>query len=290
MRICFLGLGLIGGSVALAIRAAPSLAGSTVVAWTPSGTGPVAAREAGVVDAVAADPGEAVRGADLVVLAAPPLACVALVRELGGTWRGDLGPGITVTDVASTKAAVTRAAAAAGIPFVGGHPMAGRETSGFGAADATLFHDRPWVVTQAVGGGDPAVVRALATACGASPVELDAERHDRLVAAISHLPLLVSVALVEAVTGAPGSTEEDWPGAAALVASGWRDTTRLARGDPTMGAEIAASNAPAVTAALHRYRDRIDAWIAALEAPGGPDAADLRERLAAARARLEGGR
>ena len=79
--------------------------------------------------------------------------------------------------------------------------MAGRETSGFDAADAGLFRDRPWVITQAVGGGDPEVVRSLALACGAVPVELDAVRHDRLVAAVSHLPLLASVALVEAVTG-----------------------------------------------------------------------------------------
>ena len=99
-------------------------------------TGPRAALAAGVIDAVAVDPLEAVRGAGIVILAAPPLACASLVRRLGAEPATALSPGVTVTDVASTKAALTAAAAEAGIPFVGGHPMAGRETSGFDAADA----------------------------------------------------------------------------------------------------------------------------------------------------------
>jgi prephenate dehydrogenase len=222
-----------------------------------------------------------------VILAAPPLACVELVRRLGDDMRGSLGPDVTVTDVASTKAALTVAAAGAGIPFCGGHPMAGRETSGFAAADAGLFRDRPWVVTEAVGGADPAVVRRIALACGARPVEMDAARHDRLVAAISHLPLLASVALVEAVAGPSGAPEPGWSEAAGLAAGGWRDATRLARGDATMGAEIAASNAAAIAAVLRRYRDRIDEWLALLEAPGGPDPAVLRDRLEDAHDRLE---
>ncbi len=192
--------------------------------------------------------------------------------------------------MASTKGVLTAAARAAGVPFVGGHPMAGRETSGYAAADASLFVDRPWVITEAVGGGDPAPVREVAEACGAVVVDLVAEVHDRLVASISHVPLLTSVALAEAVTGTGPQPDQDWALAARLAATGWRDTTRLARGDATMGAEIAASNAPAIAVVLRAYRARIDAWIEALEAPDGPDAATLRDRLAAARARLEGER
>lgn len=165
--------------------------------------------------------------------------------------------------------------------------MAGRETSGFDAADASLFRGRPWVITEAVGGGDPGVVRSLALACGAVPIELDAGRHDRLVASISHLPLLASVALVEAVAGTQADPGGDWPAAAALSATGWRDATRLARGDATMGAEIAASNAEAIAVVMRRLRDRIDEWVDLLEAPDGPDADAMRERLAAARARLD---
>ncbi len=290
MRIALLGLGLVGGSVARALRAAPGMADVRLAAWTPSGRGPVAAREAGVVDEAADDPAAAMEGADLVILAAPPLACIRLVEELAEPLRRTLAPGATVTDVASTKAGLTRAAGAAGIAFAGGHPMAGRETSGFGAGDAKLFQGRPWVVTEPVGGGDPDAVRRLAEACGAIPVEMDAERHDRLVAGISHVPLLASVALVEAVAGAPGATEPDWEAASRLAASGWRDTTRLARGDVTMAAEIAATNAAAVAAILRRYRDRVDAWIETLEAPGGVDPDALRARFDAARERLEDGR
>ena len=321
MRIAFLGLGLIGGSIARAVRAGgipgtpsgatPSGATTRLAAWTETGAGPKAALAAGMIDEVAATPGAAIEGADLVVLATPPLACVALLSRLGrdGDLHASLAPGATVTDVASTKAAVLAAARRAGVPFVGGHPMAGRETSGFEASDADLFRDRPWVVTEAVNGGDPERVRALARACGARTVELDAATHDRLVAAISHLPLLAAVALVEAVAGGAGAVAggaaaipgganavaaggddaaADWPAAASLAASGWRDATRLARGDVTMGTEIAVTNAPAIAGRLRDLRAAIDAWIEILEAPGGPDATTIRSRLAAARRRLEG--
>jgi len=293
VKIAFLGLGLIGGSVARALRVSPAHAGATLAAWTPSGDGPRRALAAGMLDEAPGEAVDALRGADLVVLAAPPLACADLLRRLGagGDLRAALAPGATVTDVASTKAELAAVAAEAGVAYVGGHPMAGRETSGFDAADAGLFRDRPWVITPAVNGGDEAAVRALALACGARPVEVAADLHDRLVASISHVPLLTSVALVEAVAGtAEGSAEdwaEDWADARALAATGWRDTTRLARGDATMGAEILASNAEAVAAVLHAYRDRIDGWLALLEGPNGPDAGTLRARLAAAKARLE---
>jgi len=287
MRVAFLGLGLIGGSIARALRSAdPDRGRWQIAAWTPVGDGPRRALAAGIIDEASAGPDGAIAGAALVILAAPPMSCATLATWLGGEGRVALAAGATVTDVASTKAALTAAARAAAIPFVGGHPMAGREVSGFGAADPELFIGRPWVITEAVCGGDPALVRDLALACGAVPVELDAVRHDRLVASISHLPLLASVALVEAAAGTAAEPAHDWEAAARLAASGWHDTTRLARGDTLMGAEIAASNAPAIAAALRTYRDRIDAWITALEEPDGPDAAALQARLAAARDRL----
>jgi len=284
MRVALLGLGLIGGSVA---RALHNRDGWWVGAWTPSGRGPRQALEAGAVDEAFSAAPDLLREADMVVLAAPPLACVGLIGRLGGPWRADLRPGATVTDVASTKAELERAARDAGVPWVGGHPMAGRETSGFEASDAALFEGRPWVITAALHGGDSAAVEALATACGAAPVAMDAARHDRLVAAISHLPLLTSVLLAEAVTGLPGDEDRDWPAARSLAAGGWRDTTRLARGDTAMGAEIFATNADRIAERLRAYRARLDAWLEVLEAPGGADPASIRERLEAARAKLE---
>lgn len=281
-RIAFLGLGLIGGSIALALRAAGSRA--RLVAWTPSLAGPEEALRAGAIDEVAAVPQAAIAGAGLVVLAGPPLAILSLL-EAGsdaGPWAA-LAPGAVVTDTASTKARIAAAAAGAGVPFVGGHPMAGRETSGFAAATADLFADRPWVV---VDGGSPAeggadLVSALAIAVGARPVHMTPEAHDAAVAAISHLPLVAAAALVEAVAGAPTT----WAGARHLAASGWRDMTRLARGDADMGAGILATNSAAVAAQLRAYRAAIDAWITALES--GTETGAMRQRLADARVALD---
>jgi prephenate dehydrogenase len=291
MRIAFLGIGLLGGSIARALRLAPDGHDFQLVAWSPGGRGPAAAREAGVIDAIAATPEAAVRDTALIVLAAPPLACIGLLERLGSDLRSSLAPGVTVTDVASTKAALLAAATRAGVPYVGGHPMAGRETAGFAAGDGDLLAGRPWVVTEAVAGGDPAAVEALATRCRATVVHLGAEEHDRLVAGISHLPLLAAVALVEAVAGT-GDGNADWPAAQRLSATGWRDMTRLALGDPAMGAGIAASNAEALAGRLRDYRDRIDAWITLLEGsgtgtPNGPDTSAIEARLQAARRRLE---
>ncbi len=131
-------------------------------------------------------------------------------------------------------------------------------------------------------------VEALVRACGSRPVRMDADEHDGLVAAISHLPLVLSAALVEAVAGEPGESRPDWPAAASLAAGGWDGMVRLARGDVEMGTGILATNAAPVAARLRDLRAAVDAWLAALEAPDGPDAAAIMARLAAARERLEG--
>ena len=121
-------------------------------------------------------------GADLVVLAAPPTECLALLDELAGPVAAFLGPDAVVTDIASTKGAIVHHATTLGLRFVGGHPMAGRETTGFEAADADLFRERPWVVVPGRADAEAvARVEALATACGANPFTLDARapRHVR---------------------------------------------------------------------------------------------------------------
>jgi prephenate dehydrogenase len=285
VRVAFIGLGLIGGSVARALHAAPG--GWTLSAWSPRGSGPTLASEAGVIDRAAGTIEEAIEEADLVVLAAPPTGCLGLLDALAGPLRASVPPGAVITDVASTKAAIVRRAADHGLPFVGGHPMAGRETGGFAAADAGLFRDRPWVLAPVA--DDPgalARVEEVVLACGATPVRMDATVHDDLVAAISHMPLVLSAALVEAVTGTTRSPHADWGSAAGLAAGGWASMTRLARGDAAMGAGIATTNAAAIAARLRDVRDVIDTWLAALEAPGGPDESAMRSRLEDVRARL----
>jgi len=278
MQLALAGLGLIGGSIARAVRAEGSW---SIAAWSPAGRGPAAAIRAGVIDRAARSLDDLVRDADVVVVAAPPLAAIDLVRELAAS--GLPIPGATVTDVVSTKGAITHAARQVGLAFVGGHPMAGREASGFGAAASDLFRDRPWVITEPVGGGDPRVVEELARVCGARPVHATAADHDRAVAAISHLPLLASVALVEAVLGAGAGSDDAL--ARHLAASGWRDMTRLARGDAVMGAGIVATNRQAIVDRLRAYRDRIDDWLAMLERDAPIDPDEVRARLEEARER-----
>lgn len=275
MHIAFLGLGLIGGSVArAAIRAGHA---TRVTAWTPDGAGPRAATAAGIeASASAAD---ALRGADLIVLAAPPLACLDLLDELAGALGATLAPDAVITDVASTKGAIVARARSHRLRFVGGHPMAGRETSGYGTADPDLFRDRPWVVVPAEPADAVADDRVadLATACGARPVWMSAPAHDSAVAAISHLPLVLSAALVEAMAGRP-----DWPAAASLAAGGWVSMSRLARGDPAMGAGIVVTNAPAIADGLRDLQAVLAAWLELIEA-GTIDPSEVERRLAAAR-------
>ena len=188
-----------------------------------------------------------------------------------------------MSDVASTKRAIVERADRLGLRFVGGHPLAGREAAGYDAANADLFVDRPWVVCPGAGAepGDVDRVERLARACGARPIELDPGVHDAAAATISHVPLVVSAALVEAMTGRPA-----WPTASNLTAGGWRDMTRLSRGDPEMGAGIGTTNAAEVAAGVRAVRDVLDSWLSTLDA-GEPDAAALRARFEAVRARLD---
>ena len=284
-RIAFLGFGLIGGSIASALRGAGSTA--RLAAWTPTGAGPAEGVRLGLLDAAAPDAAGAIEGADLVIIAGPPLAILDAIGDLGGPLRGRLAAGATITDVASTKGAICHAADEAGLRFVGGHPMAGRETTGVGAATAELFVDRPWVLVPGkhATARDVARVEALAIGVGARPMRLSADEHDAAAAAISHLPLVLAAALVESVAssveGAPS-----WPLARMLAASGWRDMTRLARGDPAMGAGILATNPQRVVDRLVALRAAIDAWIGGLD--GEPDPQAIRARLEAARAALDG--
>ena len=290
MRVALLGLGLIGGSIARALRegAERGQPPIRIVAWSPSGAGPRQALEAGVVDAAAPDIGQAVEGAELVVLAAPPVECIGLLGLLGGLHRNRLAPDVVVTDVASTKERIVSVATHVGLPFVGGHPMAGSEATGFAASRAELFRDRPWIVvptaTSPAGGVER--VEGLARACGARPLRLDDATHDSAVAAISHLPLVVAAALVEAIIGPPdGPDRPAWALEARLASSGWASMTRLALGSPEMAAGIAETNAPAIVDGLRDLRTAIDAWIAELETEALAPA-PLVARFRAARDRL----
>jgi prephenate dehydrogenase len=290
MRIALLGLGLIGGSIARAMREVEdgdALRGARLVAWTPSGDGPRAAARDAVIDEAAETPEAAIAGADVVILAGPAPVCLKQLDALAGEWGPALAPDVVITDVASTKAAIVARAERLALRFVGGHPMAGRETSGYGAAEANLFEGRPWVVVPS---SDPAAVErveGLARAVGAIPRRMAADEHDAAVAAISHLPLVVAAALVDAVAGDADRARAGWPVAAELAASGWRDMTRLARGDVEMGSGIVTTNASSIAARIRDLVEVLEGWLADLERDGGPDADAVSMRLRAARDRLE---
>jgi prephenate dehydrogenase len=250
-RLAVVGVGLLGGSVALAARA-QGLAREIV------GVGRDRARleaplSAGAVDRVTTDLAEGVRDADVIVLAATVLANERLLPAL---WRA-ASPSALITDVGSTKAGIVavaeRLAAEQPRAFVGSHPMAGSEKSGYGVARADLFRGATVIVTPTEDSEPRAVkgVTALWEALGARVSALDPHTHDRVVAAISHLPHVVAWALVDAV----GRFEA---GALAFAARGFRDTTRIAASDPAMWTEILLGNRDAIVGSLAAFRRALD--------------------------------
>lgn len=217
-------------------------------------------------------------GVDLIVLATP----IGVLPEIMQGIAPHLPPGVVVTDVASTKGQVMRWAAAylPGVSFVGGHPMAGREKTGLEAAQAELFQGATYCIVAPPGTPPQAVegVRDMALAVGSTPVMLEAAEHDHLVAGISHLPLLMAVALVRAAAADPA-----WPTLQRLASTGFRDTTRLASGSPEMGRDICLTNRQAIAGWL----DRFSRELAALRAMVERGDTSLEEALREARALRE---
>lgn len=250
-RLAIVGVGLLGGSIARAARAR-GLAGEIVgIGRDASRLAP--AREDGTLDRATTDLAGGIRGADLVVLAAPVLTIERLLAGLAPA----LGPETVVTDVGSTKGAIVRAAERAGagraFHFVGSHPMAGSERAGYAVARADLFEGTTVIVTptEASDAGAVKDVVGLWTALGARVSVLDPLGHDRVVAAISHLPHAVAFALVA------GARDMD-PAALAYAARGFKDTTRIAASDPVVWSEIFQANREALLAGLASFRRALD--------------------------------
>jgi prephenate dehydrogenase len=180
-----------------------------------------------------------------------------------------LYPQCIVTDIASTKSHVQAEVETIADParFVGGHPLAGRERSGAGAARADLFQDRPWVLTPVPGTSAAAVtaVTDLARRCGAQPVVMPPQRHDEAVALVSHVPQVAASLVAARLAGA----DDD---AVALAGQGLRDVTRIAASDPALWTEILVTNAPAVRAVLLELAADLESVASALaEAGDDPD-------------------
>ena len=243
-RVAILGLGLLGGSLGLALRAASPP--YSVAGYDARSEITRLAAERGVIDEAGATVTAAVAGAGLIILATPISAMPDLLREVA--LAAD--PGAVITDVGSTKARMCQWAGAT-LPyperFVGGHPMAGSEQAGLAHADGNLFRECVWCLTPEASSAPVAVetVERMVRAVHARPLMMDARRHDDAVALVSHVPLAVAAALIHATAGSPL-----WPDARVLAASGFRDTTRIASGDPEMARDIFLTNSEPVVAGL----------------------------------------
>ncbi len=247
-RLCVIGVGLIGGSLALALKAAGEV--GEVVGVGRGRDNLETAVRLGVVDRFTTDPGEGVADADLVFLATPVLALEGVMRAIAPR----LQPGTVVTDGGSVKGAVIAAIEPllpAGIQFVPGHPIAGTEKSGAEAAFPTLYHKRRCILTptDATDREALALVRRIWEIAGSEVVEMEVEKHDRVLAAISHLPHMVAYSLVNAV-GAYDRYEEN---ILEYSAGGFRDFTRIASSDPTMWRDIAQTNRDALLEMMTQY-------------------------------------
>ena len=244
-RVAIIGLGLIVGSLGLAIKAA-GRSDLEVVGFDQDGSVRKRARQMKAVDETASDAADAARGAGLVIVATPPATVRTVFEEISGA----LGEGAAVTDVASTKVQVMEWAAELlprSISFIGGHPMAGKTDQGIDNADASLFRDASYAVVPGPTARDSAIksILGLIELLGAHERFMTAEEHDHYVGASSHLLIAASTALFTML-----HTSESWADFAKIAGPAYKDLTRLASGDPEMSTDIAVTN-----------RDQLQYWI-----------------------------
>ncbi len=247
-QLTIIGVGLIGGSLARALRAAGAV--GEVVGCGRDEQHLARARELGVIDRYTTDPAEAVRGAQVVLLAVPVGAMESVMRAIAPALPAEA----VLTDAGSTKGSVIEAARRAfgGLPanFVPGHPIAGTENSGVEASFAELYGGRRVILTPTGASRPEAVarVRAMWVAAGAEVTEMDPAHHDRVLAATSHLPHLLAFSLVDTLAKMDEKEE-----IFAYAAGGFRDFTRIASSDPQMWRDICVHNEPALLAMLDRF-------------------------------------
>ena len=254
-RVALIGIGLIGSSLALAMRK-HGLARETVASSRRAETR-AKALELGLVDACHADPGEAAADADLVIFCTP----VGSYADLASIVAPHLKPGAIVSDVGSVKQAVIRDIGPVlpeGVDFVPGHPIAGTEHSGPEAGFAELFEQRWCVLTPPPGTNEDAVERvaALWRAVGSTVEIMDAIHHDKVLAVTSHLPHLIAYTIV----GTAGDLEESTRNEVVkFSAGGFRDFTRIAASDPVMWRDVFLNNREAVLEILQRFTEDLTA-------------------------------
>lgn len=276
-KLVIFGVGLIGGSLALALkRTQPDL---HITGVGRSGDSLQTARDMGVIDAIATDASEALKDADMVVIAAP----VAQTASILQTISPFLHDKTVITDVGSTKSNIVRDAETAldekASRFVAGHPIAGAEKSGVTAAHADLFQGKNVVLTPGNAAADAlAAVRAMWEATGARLIEMTAESHDNIFAAVSHLPHLLAFALVDEIASRPNAAQ-----LFDFAASGFRDFTRIAGSSPEMWRDISLANREALLKELDAYQSELTKLKGLLQANDSKGLQALFERASKAR-------
>ncbi len=279
-RLCVIGVGLIGGSLARSARARGLV--EEIVGCGRDEASLRTALRLGVVDRYALLPERAVEGADLVVLAVP----VGVMGELYRRIQPHLAPGAVITDVGSVKGAVIEQVreVVGEVPprFVPGHPIAGTEKSGVEASFDGLFDGRCTLLTP-LPETDPAalsLVRGLWTGVGAQVVEMDPVHHDEVLAATSHLPHLLAFGLVDML-----ARMEEHREIFRFAAGGFRDFTRIASSDPIMWRDICLANRQAIIPLLRRFAVELEEQARAMEQGHGGALETLFTRAKAARDR-----
>lgn len=282
MRLALIGVGLIGGSVAAALRAAGRV--DSVCGFDVDAASTAAGVERQLIDRAASSVADAVEGADVVVIATP----VGAVEDALKQSAAVLGPTAVITDVGSTKEGIVESARrvmdeAQLRRFVPGHPIAGGERNGVAHADAGLFRDKLFVVTPMPESDADAVatVESLWAAVGARVERLRPDEHDRIFASVSHLPHLLAFALVAQIASEPEARRKfEHAGA------GFRDFTRIAAASPAMWRDICLANRTAIVAELSNYSALLERLQQAIEVADAGAIEALLERASRARREL----
>jgi prephenate dehydrogenase len=284
-KLAVVGVGLIGGSCALALRRAGVV--GTVVGVGRSAANLEDAMRLGIIDRARRldeDWTRELRDADVVLVAAPVAQCAALFAAIAPA----IGPRTVVTDAGSTKQDVIAAALTAFgdriADFVPAHPVAGAAASGARAASATLYDGRTVIATPVEETDPQAIERvgALWQACGARIVAMGADAHDRIFAAISHLPHLLAFAYVDEL-----AARSDAAQTLAQAGTGFRDFTRIAGASPEMWRDIALANRASLQEELGKYRAALERLASALDARDGAALERIFARSRVARQRWE---
>lgn len=278
-KLVIIGVGLIGGSLALALRQAGAV--REVVGVGRSMENLEAAKQFGIIDQIETDLASAVKNADVVVLAVPVAAMQPTLKELAP----HLSPETIVTDVGSTKRDVI-GYARQHLPdhlarFIPGHPIAGAEKSGAAAAFANLYQGRNIVVTPLPENDAEAVatITRMWQTCGAIVNTMPALRHDEIFAAVSHLPHLLSFALVEDIASRANAKE-----LFSYAAGGFRDFTRIAGSHPEMWRDISLANRDALIREIDTYQSQLDRLRGMLEQSDGKSLEEVFGHARTARA------